>query len=349
MDSKSQNGFNMQDAGVLLRIAYDAMLELDIDVLEVLSRCNITEDVLNNKNLRTPNDAQAHFWQVLEDITQDRNIGLTMGEIMPVFTGQVLEYLFLSSPTFGAGWQRAAKYQRLISDAASASMEVVGDTARLSVSMLGATGEVNRHLNECLLIGAFKFCQYVTDGQFKAVKIAFTHAAPADTSAHETVFACPVAFSAADNSLYFDAALLDRPSSHAEPELLALHEQLASRKVAELELHDIVAKVRAVIAEQLESGVVTLESIANELGIKPRMLRAKLADIEYNFNQILADFRCELSKKLLANTDESIDQIVYLTGFSEPSTFYRAFKRWMQMTPIEYRRSKQSVTFKKSA
>ena len=45
-------------------------------------------------------------------------------------------------------------------------------------------------------------------------------------------------------------------------------------------------------------------------------------------------------KRLLAGTDESIDEIVYLTGFSEPSTFYRAFKRWVGMTPIEYRKLK---------
>jgi len=53
---------------------------------------------------------------------------------------------------------------------------------------------------------------------------------------------------------------------------------------------------------------------------------------------VVSQFRYRLSCRLLAATDESIDEIVYLTGFSEPSTFYRAFKRWSGMTPIEYRR-----------
>ena len=49
----------------------------------------------------------------------------------------------------------------------------------------------------------------------------------------------------------------------------------------------------------------------------------------------------ESDYKLLANTNESVERIVYLTGFSEPSTFYRAFKRWTNETPVEYRKRTQ--------
>ena len=48
-----------------------------------------------------------------------------------------------------------------------------------------------------------------------------------------------------------------------------------------------------------------------------------------------------VGEKLLANTAESVERIVYLTGFSGPSTFYRAFKRWTNETPVEYRKRKQ--------
>jgi len=80
--------------------------------------------------------------------------------------------------------------------------------------------------------------------------------------------------------------------------------------------------------------------VAERLDIKPRSLRTRLTDVGTNFNQLLADYRCNLAKRLLAKTDESIDEIVYLTGFSEPSTFYRAFKRWVGQTPVEYRKSR---------
>ncbi|MCY3189736.1 AraC family transcriptional regulator, partial [Acinetobacter baumannii] len=49
----------------------------------------------------------------------------------------------------------------------------------------------------------------------------------------------------------------------------------------------------------------------------------------------------KLARRLLANTKETLDQIVYLTGFSEPSAFTRAFKRWTGETPSAYRERKQ--------
>jgi AraC-like DNA-binding protein len=72
-------------------------------------------------------------------------------------------------------------------------------------------------------------------------------------------------------------------------------------------------------------------------------LRSQLAEANTSFNQILADYRSRLARRLLARTAEPIEQIVYLTGFSEPSTFYRAFKRWTNETPVEYRKRKQQA------
>ena len=101
-----------------------------------------------------------------------------------------------------------------------------------------------------------------------------------------------------------------------------------------------INQVYEIFAELLDSGDVNLSTVAAKLGIKPRTLRTRLLEADTHFNQLLANYRCYLAKQLLAKTTESIDEIVYLTGFSEPSTFYRAFKRWTGVTPIEYRRDR---------
>jgi len=331
----------LRDSGILLQLAYQAMLELELDVPLILARCGVKAELLLDRNARTPHDAQNLFWQVLEEVSGDPHIGLHIAEKMPVYKGQVLQYLFLSSPTFGDGLVRSLNYQRLLSDATLATFEMIEGEASIEVSSSSEKVKDLRHLSEAVVYGLVRFFSYVTDGKFKLNRVDFTHQLEDETDEHQRIYGCNVSFGQKDNRLYFDADILEIPSLHAEPELLHLHEKLASEHVAKLERQDVVARVNRIIGEILETGQVNLEQVALKLDIKPRTLRTRLAEANTNFNQLLADYRCTLAKRLLANTDETIDEIVYLTGFSEPSTFYRAFKRWTKVTPIEYRNQKK--------
>lgn len=329
----------MKDSGVLIRLAYQAMMRLGIDAGEVLRRVGMDTVRIGEADLRTPHSAQGRFWKAMEEVSGDPAIGLHLGEHLPVFRGQVLEYLFLSSPTFGDGLRRALNYQRLLSDAVQATLEKDDRGYYLRHK---TRGEEVTHLVEAVMMGVIRFFRFVTEDGFQPLWLEFGHAALADPAEYERIFGCPVHFGANENRLYFAASALDIPSLHAEPELLRLHEQVASEHVARLEKQDFISQVNRLIGELLESGRADLETVAERLGIKPRSLRTRLNEAGTHFNQLLADYRCNLAKKLLAKTDESIDEIVYLTGFSEPSTFYRAFKRWTGLTPIEYRRSRQT-------
>ncbi|MNZ80539.1 Transcriptional activator NphR [compost metagenome] len=101
---------------------------------------------------------------------------------------------------------------------------------------------------------------------------------------------------------------------------------------------ELVREVRRLIAELLLDGDVTLERVAARLGMPVRRLRDRLEAAGVRFNELLADYRAQLAKELLLKTDESIQVIVERTGFSEPSTFYRAFKRWVGETPVAFRK-----------
>lgn len=339
----------LRDAGVMLRLIYEAMKKKGIDTDAIFTRLGVDEEYVYTEQLRTPHNAQLYFWQVVEDVSGDPDVGLTLGQLLPPYKGQVLEYLFLSSPTFGEGLRRALNYQRLLSDAANTAFLVEGDEACLVLDTASEEVRRLRHFNECFVQGMVTSFKSITDNRFHPSRIEFEHERQGGHDKVRETLGCDVVFGAEENRMYFPVEMLSYASPHAEPELLDLHDRFASEQVARLEKKDIVGQVERIVAELLDSGEVTLDAVAERLEIKPRTLRTRLTEAETSFNQVLADFRYRLARQLLATTDESIDEIVYLTGFSEPSTFYRAFKRWTDMTPVEYREFKQAQLQARSA
>ena len=332
----------LTDASVVLRLAYQAIRRSGLPTEEILTKAGVALNQVET-NDRTPLSSQYAFWLAAEEVSKDPDIGLHLGEHLPLYRGQVIEHLFISSENFGEGLKRALAYQRLISDAFHATLVIEEDRCYLANAQQSTRTDslVNRHFSECAMSGLLRFFKFITEGRFNPIYIDFNFSQGALEEEYFRVYECPVSLGQKQTRLYFDPAILDYQLWQAEPELLQLHEQLALEKLQELARYDLVGEVRRAIGSTLESGETTLETVASHLSITPRRLRTQLSEANTSFQQILSDYRCRLAKKLLANTAESVERIVYLTGFSEPSTFYRAFKRWTNETPLEYRKRKQ--------
>ena len=332
----------MKDSGRLVSYIHEAMKRAGVDTSAVYFQIGFKPERLKQPDLRTPHDAQIAFWEAVESVTGDPDIGLHLAPHLPTYRGDVFEYLFLSSPTFMEGCQRAMRYSRLFSDAFMGNLEDPGDgPARVKLETTQLDHPILRHTEVCITYGLIQFCKSVTENSANPVRICLRAAKPKDPAEYEKVFGCPVEFGCPESLIYFDRALLDRPSPHAEPELLRVHEELATKQLAQLEHRDVVDEVKKVLARGLEYQACDLESVARQLGRTPRRLRQELSRAGTSFNQVLGSFRYTMARRLLADTDEPIDRIVYLTGFAEVSTFYRAFRRWSGKTPVQYRQEQQ--------
>ena len=325
----------LTDSGTLVRLAYQGLLALEVDADEILRQSGFDPAKLYEANLRTPFAAQPLFWKAAVEVSGDPCIGLHLAEKMPVYKGQILEYLMLSSPTFGDGLERVLNYQRLISDALHGSLEI--SPLPCLTNYFSNHQYATSHLAEAMVLGLIKLFESVTDGVFIAEKIVFNHSPNADISEYERIFNCPVEFNARSFKLYFPKIALEYRSLYAETQLLDLHMQAADQHLEILKQGDLIKEVRMHMASLLESGEITLDSVSALMSVSTRHLRHQLNVAGTSFQKILNDLRHRLALRLLSQTNEAISEIIYLTGFCEPSTFYRAFKRWEGTTPIDYR------------
>ncbi|MCY1359764.1 HTH-type transcriptional regulator VirS [compost metagenome] len=323
---------DLTDDVALMRPVIDALRASGTDPDKVLERVGLPPGGLPAG--RFPHAAQAQFWKAAADECGEEHVGLYLAGHLPAFHGLLLEYLFLSSGTFGEGLRHALRYVRLLSDTLNAQLDVEAERAVLSLGQHAS----NRHFPEMLAGAVIRLFHALTEGQFKPHEVQLMHTDGAPAERYQSVYGCPARLGAERYALIFDAEVLDKPSRHAAPELLRMHESLARRQLAEVERLDLVRQVRELIGELLVDGGATLEQVAARLNMPARRLRERLAMAGVRFNDLVTDYRCRLAKDLLLKTDERIEVIVERTGFSEPSTFYRAFKRWVGETPVEFRR-----------
>ena len=99
----------------------------------------------------------------------------------------------------------------------------------------------------------------------------------------------------------------------------------------------LIDQVRNVIADEFRGGEPSLERIADHLGLTPRTLQRKLQELGTSYNDVLDQMRRQLAERYLREPQMAICEVAYLLGFSESSSFHRAFKRWTGVTPKEFR------------
>ncbi|MEH2243534.1 helix-turn-helix transcriptional regulator [Nostoc sp.] len=101
-------------------------------------------------------------------------------------------------------------------------------------------------------------------------------------------------------------------------------------------------KVRGVIIEELGKGNVGSERVSTRLGIVPRTLQRQLREAGTSYREVLDEIRQELSVYYLRNSDIAICEVTFLLGFSETTSFNRAFKRWYDLSPAKFQRLQSS-------
>lgn len=84
---------------------------------------------------------------------------------------------------------------------------------------------------------------------------------------------------------------------------------------------------------------MTVERLAAHVGVSSRTLSRRFgAALGVSPKTYLDEVRIEAAKRLLHSTDDTIERIRSHVGFSDPTAFRRAFRRWVGVTPSEYRR-----------
>ncbi len=173
----------------------------------------------------------------------------------------------------------------------------------------------------------------------KFIEARFKHKAPQDVSEYKRIFNFPVSFGKSTNALLFDKKYLELPVVLPDKELLYVFENHAEDVLIKLSNNEsITRKVSSFLVKMIHDKPPTLETVAKKFFMSVRKLQLLLENEGTTYKNILNTIRKELAFNYLRDNQISVAEVSYLLGFSEPSAFHRAFKKWTGKTPGNYRK-----------
>jgi AraC-like DNA-binding protein len=268
----------------------------------------------------------------------DPAFGLTVGaKVRPELFGAV-GFAAMSCDTYGEALARIARYKRVMG---GDHVEIVS-CGRLSIVRSYRDADIRSFARQ-VLDGELAFMvalgRFLTGQPLRPERVAIAFPRPDYHARCVAFFQCPVVFDTPYSELVFQSDDLKLPLVSRNPALAPFFEEKAEelRGLPEGEL-PFAERVRSALRYRLRGDLPTIELVAKDLAMSERSLQRKLAQEGVSFQSLVDKARSELAQRYLRHQKLDAAEVSYLLGFSHPNSFYRAFKRWMQMTPEEYRR-----------
>ncbi|HAT33454.1 MAG TPA: AraC family transcriptional regulator [Janthinobacterium sp.] len=261
----------------------------------------------------TLSDKLSHLWELLVERSGDPLLGLK-----------------ISTP-HRLGWLGVMGHIMLVSPTVQSTIERCHGHTRVGMLLPGAQRAVPQQRYDfvwCVLLRTLRCASGRDDATPVLVEYAFPQ--PANAHVYEETFGCPVHFNMPHNVMEF----ADTDMVMALPPTVALSGNVLAT-LARAQPPTFSAKVQALLACMLPKGPPLRDDVAARLMMSERTLQRRLAEEGTSFTTLVDDTRRELARQSLNNGELSLKMLSFQLGFSEPSAFYRACKRWFGRAPSD--------------
>jgi AraC-like DNA-binding protein len=270
-------------------------------------------------------------------LLDDPSLGLRLGASHGMRDGGLLGFMMLNSPTLMEAVANLERYLRVVGDGEEIEVERNGPSLILRFRETEAALRGLRHNSEYIAAIIVRAFREMTRKRISPARAEFMHARPNATVAYDRYLGCPVVFQSEWDALVYDARLAQLPVIGADDRLLKVLKRACRAILGPGPKKDLVQQVRELVVEGLTRESVQIDDIARALGIGSKTLERRLAESGRTFRTLVDDIRSSLAKRYLSETDLRLEQIAYLTGYSEPAALVRAFRRWTGTTPMRFR------------
>lgn len=324
----------------------------------LLERAGIAADLLGVDRARVSTGQFARLVQELWLVLDDEFIGFGPARSKVGTFAMMCHATVHCSRDLRGALRRAAEFYALFPSGPEFRLVEAAATrhgnAEARIEFGVGVGDPDHFRAETLLIVAHRFSGWLIRRRIPLHRVELAYPAPPHVLEYDLLFGAPCLFGAGTTALVFDRALLSEPVLQDEAGIAAFLRRAPQDVLARIDYGSTTAaRVRRLVGQSLPgprssvraaggaavpAGALPTEAeLAERLALSPQTLRRRLAAEGTSFQQIRDQMRRDHAIAALAQGGTPIDQISEQLGFSEPSAFHRAFKRWTGSTPRAYR------------
>jgi AraC-like DNA-binding protein len=310
-----------------------------IDQRAMLEHAGIDPDAPWDPKIMIP---AVTYYEMLEGMAEQIDVTelpVHVGASMRCDEYGALGLAWKAAPTLMASCSRIERYARIWTGVVTYELR---NHPRGTLFILHREGERRLGLrlsNEATLASAVSLSRQVCPVAFSPVEVFVQHKEPKSKTFHEAWFGCPVTFNTDLDAVLISHEAVNRPNILGDEGISRYLMSDLDRELAKVETSpSLVSDAKDAIAQALSEGTPRMTDIAKGLGLSARSFHRRLSEHGLSFQTLTEETRRELSEGLLRDQQYSLAEVAFLTGFSEQSSFTRAFKRWLGITPASYRK-----------
>lgn len=296
--------------------------------------------------------AYSRLYQHVMTALQDESFGLKREMGMKPGAFRMMCYTLLGCVDLGRAIRRMSEFHEVFyAGRLALCLSLNGESAHLSVMVAPETlsegddvSTMSSAAAACALSMWHRFCGWLIGHPLPLEQVSLSGSTPLRLDRYVQLFSCEPTFGAQTPSFDFAASYLAYPLVHNEDSLREFLRTAPYQLLimpADPGQQSLIDQVRALIGHDFSRGFPSFERITELLHMSAPTLRRRLKREGTTFQELKDNCRREASVDYLNRSELSINDVAILMGFTDPSAFYRSFKKWTGMTPGEFRAQEQ--------
>ena len=316
------------------------LLKLGCDPDPVLEKAGFEREALEDIEHRVSYLMADRLLAECVTATKCEHFGLLLGDMAgPSYLG-VAGFLIHTASTVGQALEALVENFDLHDSGGTCALDVEADYSRLSFHVHQPGVSAIPQIYDMSTVIMCKTMRSLCGNDWTASQVLLMRKRPAELTPYTRCFRAPMLFDSDTCGILFPSHCLQFTPPTAD-ELLYHHLELEAKVLHEMQHHELIDMLPAVLQRGVLLEQCSARDIADAFGLQERTLHRRLQAAGTSFRKELDRVRESLSLQLLESSSLPIGEIATSLGYADSSGFIRAFQRWTGSSPASWRKQNQ--------